>query len=155
MGDLSSFTCRLRAAWGAACVCMAWVSPLEDDSCHDEELQAPVLRGVQHVLRNALLRNVLRHALLASAFKGNTKSASMFHIYVTHQLACRCAFNKVLRVACWLGDVCVYCLCVWPIPARHRPCPEARDSSTYRQTGERGEAPLEEAAVVRGRGRVL
>jgi len=37
-----SFTCRPRAAWGAACVCWAWVPPLEDNACQDDHLHAPV-----------------------------------------------------------------------------------------------------------------
>jgi len=57
-----SFTCRLRAALGAACVCWAWVPPLEDDEFHDEHLHASVLRSVQHVPRY-VLRHVLRHVL--------------------------------------------------------------------------------------------
>ena len=64
---VTSFTCRPRAAWGAftvpsfdgaACVCWAWVPPLEDDACHDEHLHAPVLCGAHHILRH-----VLRHVL--------------------------------------------------------------------------------------------
>ena len=44
-----SFTCFPRAAWGAACVCWAWVLPLEDGGgYHDEHLHAPVFRGAQH-----------------------------------------------------------------------------------------------------------
>ena len=57
-----SFTCRPGALWGAACVCWAWVLPLEDGACHDEHLNVPVLHGAQHVLCN-VLRYVLRHVL--------------------------------------------------------------------------------------------
>ena len=46
-----SFTCRPGALWGAACVCWAWVPPLEDGACHNEYFRAPVLRGAQHALR--------------------------------------------------------------------------------------------------------
>ena len=41
----SSFTCRPRVALGAACVCWAWVPPLEDGACQDEHLHAPILCG--------------------------------------------------------------------------------------------------------------
>jgi len=37
-----SFTCRPRAAWGVACVCWAWVTPLKDNACHDKHLHAPL-----------------------------------------------------------------------------------------------------------------
>ena len=33
------------AAWGAACVCWAWVPPLGDSDGQDKHLHAPVLRG--------------------------------------------------------------------------------------------------------------
>jgi len=57
-----SFTCSPRAARGAACVCWAWVLPLEDGACHDEHLHARVLRGARYASRRVLC-HVLRHAL--------------------------------------------------------------------------------------------
>jgi len=36
--------------------------PLEDDACHEEHRQAPVLLGTPHVLRS-ILRRILRHVL--------------------------------------------------------------------------------------------
>jgi len=38
----SSFTCHPKVAWGAACVCRAWVPPLENEDGQDEHLHAPV-----------------------------------------------------------------------------------------------------------------
>jgi len=38
-----SFTCRPRAAWGAACVRWAWVPPMEGDDNQYKHLHAPVL----------------------------------------------------------------------------------------------------------------
>jgi len=38
----SFFTCHSRAAWGFACVCWAWVPPLEDDNGQNKHLHAPV-----------------------------------------------------------------------------------------------------------------
>ena len=57
-----SYTCCPRASAWAACVCWAWVPPLEDSAQRDERLRVPVLRGAQHVLRH-VLHHVLRLAL--------------------------------------------------------------------------------------------